>query len=94
MDPRIKEAQNEFQRLANYLLNMEPEEITLLSFSLAYILSAPLTTDQQNAIGNTVILFGQVFLTMNSQRTYLLDTSRIIEAAGNPTQGRNNNFRP
>ena len=71
MDPRIKDAQNDFQKLANCLLSLSAEELTLLTFSLAYTVSIPLTTDQQSTIGNTFILFGQVLLSMNAQRNYL-----------------------
>lgn len=67
----IHQAQKELQNFADYLLQLSPEEITLLAFSLAYLTASPLTINQQNTIGNFVILFGQVFLTMNAQHVYL-----------------------
>ncbi len=70
----INQAQTDIQNFADYLLQLSPEEMTLLAFSLAYILAHPLTVNQQNTIGNFVILFGQVFLTMNAQQVYINNT--------------------
>lgn len=70
----MNQAQTDIQNFADYLLQLSPEEMTLLAFSLAYILAQPLTVNQQNTIGNFVILFGQVFLTMNAQQIYINNT--------------------
>lgn len=94
MDPRIREAQNDFQKLANCLLSLSSEELTLLTFSLAYSLSIPLTTDQQSTLGNTFILFGQVFLTMNAQRNYLSDITNKILSTHSRLEEINKRFRP
>ena len=94
MDPRIKDAQNDFQKLADCLLNLSSEELTLLTFSLAYTISIPLTTDQQSTIGNTLILFGQVLLTMNAQRNYLSDITNKVLSSDSRIDDINNKFRP
>lgn len=70
----MNQAQTDIQNFADYLLQLSPEEMALLAFSLAYILAQPLTVNQQNTIGNFVILFGQVFLTMNAQQVYINNT--------------------
>lgn len=94
MDPRIKDAQNDFQKLANYLLSLSAEELTLLTFSLAYTVSIPLTTDQQSTIGNTFILFGQVLLSMNAQRNYLSDITNKVLGSQSRMDDIMRNFRP
>jgi len=94
MDPRIKDAQNDFQKLANCLLNLSAEELTLLTFSLAYSISIPLTTDQQSTIGNTLILFGQVLLTMNAQRNYLSDFTNKALGTHSRMEDIEKKFRP
>lgn len=94
MDPRIRDAQNDFQKLADCLLNLSSEELTLLTFSLAYTISIPLTTDQQSTIGNTLILFGQVLLTMNAQRNYLSDITNKVLSSDSRIDDINNKFRP
>ncbi len=94
MDPRIKDAQNDFQKLANCLLSLSAEELTLLTFSLAYTISIPLTTDQQSTIGNTFILFGQVLLSMNAQRTYLSDITNKVLGSQSRMDDIMRNFRP
>lgn len=94
MDPRIKDAQNDFQKLANCLLSLSAEELTLLTFSLAYTVSIPLTTDQQSTIGNTFILFGQVLLSMNAQRNYLSDITNKVLGSQSQMDDIMRNFRP
>ena len=94
MDPRIKDAQNDFQKLANCLLSLFAEELTLLTFSLAYTVSIPLTTDQQSTIGNTFILFGQVLLSMNAQRNYLSDITNKVLGSQSRMDDIMRNFRP
>ena len=94
MDPRIKDAQNDFQYLANCLLSLSAEELTLLTFSLAYTVSIPLTTDQQSTIGNTFILFGQVLLSMNAQRNYLSDITNKVLGSQSRMDDIMRNFRP
>ncbi len=94
MDPRIKDAQNDFQKLANCLLSLSAEELTLLTFSLAYTVSIPLTTDQQGTIGNTFILFGQVLLSMNAQRNYLSDITNKVLGSQSRMDDIMRNFRP
>ena len=94
MDPRIKDAQNDFQKLANNLLSLSSEELTLLTFSLAYSISIPLTTDQQSTIGNTFILFGQVLLTMNAQRNYLADITHRVLGTQSRMEDIERKFRP
>ena len=71
MDDQLKQLQNEMRQIADNLLQLTPEQFTLLSFSLGYLLATPLTIDQQNTLGNFIILFGQVFLTLNAQKTYV-----------------------
>ena len=94
MDPRIKDAQNDFQKLANCLLSLSAEELTLLTFSIAYTVSIPLTTDQQSTIGNTFILFGQVLLSMNAQRNYLSDITNKVLGSQSRMDDIMRNFRP
>ncbi len=73
MNQDINSAKNEIKQLADYLLNLSPQELSLLSFAMGFILSPCLTINQQNAIGNFFILFGQVMLTFNAQSNYLVN---------------------
>ena len=40
---------------------------------MGFALAPGLTTNQQNSVGNFIILFGQVLLTFNAQNNYLVN---------------------
>lgn len=56
---------------ANYLLNLTPNEITLLASFLGLFFSQFLTPNQQNVLGNFFELMGQVLITMGAQGQYI-----------------------
>lgn len=73
MKQDMNSAKNEIKQMADYLLSLSPQELSLLSFVMGFTLSPCLTINQQNAIGNFLILFGQVMLTFNAQSNYLVN---------------------
>ena len=49
------------------LLSLNEYELTLLGFSIGFLLAPTITTNQQNALGNFFELIGQTLLTVNAQ---------------------------
>ncbi len=66
-------ASKEIQDMAIYLASLPPEQFTLLAFTLGYVIAPNLTVNQQNSVGNFLILFGQVLLTFNAQSNYIVN---------------------
>ena len=58
---------------AEFLMNLSPNEITLISASIGVILSQNLTANQAQALGNAFELIGQALLTYGSQKQLLDD---------------------
>ncbi len=66
-----KEQEKKIIEFANYLLNLTPNEITILASFIGLFFSQFLTPNQQNVLGNFFELIGQVLITMGAQGQYI-----------------------
>ena len=73
MSHDFSSAKNQIQQMADTLLNLSPQELSLIAFTLGFTISPTLTINQQNSVGNFFILFGQVLLTFNAHGNYLVN---------------------
>jgi len=53
------------------LLSLNPYELSVLAFAIAFFLAPTITINQQNALGNFFELIGQTLLNINAQEVNL-----------------------
>lgn len=58
---------------AGLIYNLSAFEFTLTGTIIGYLLAIPLTTDEQNSLGNLFEIIGQTLLTFNAQNVLLHD---------------------
>lgn len=69
----MNEYEKQIKSFASYLFSLPAFDFTLIATILGYLFSLPLTTDEQNSLGNFFELVGQVLLTFNAQNQTLQD---------------------
>ena len=73
MNP-IKNNEGVIKMLTDYLLSLSANELATLAFLLGYFTAQPLTTNEQNSLGNFLLLYGQELVTFAAQNSYLDNT--------------------
>ncbi len=62
-----KFANYDYKSFSNYLSSIDPYEFTLIGTILGFLISKPLTINEQNSLGNFFTLIGQILQTVNGQ---------------------------
>ena len=63
----------------NILNNISPDELVIISVTIAILLTQSLTLDQSNVIGNFFIGLGGNIITISSQEEYLKSQQSAID---------------
>lgn len=67
----MKNYDKEIKNFASFLFSLSSFDFVLCATIIGYILSYPLTIDEQNSLGNFIELIGQIMLTFNAQNQTL-----------------------
>lgn len=65
----------DFDSFSNWLFSLNAYEFSLIASIIGFVISPPLTINQQGSLGNFFELLGQVILTINAQNTTLYQSS-------------------